>query len=322
MSHRTKHESSAFRQQDVEEIMAELQLENDDLVRAFVELRLPSSHALRQRVRTITNIEKAKRMGNAGVSYPERMLPFLRRLVLRASAVAAILLVAVLLLIATVPSVRAAFDHIMQQRFGLVLVEPTQEVTTATDPTETELEEGEILIEVTIPPISLEEVQGQIPFTIPLPTILPEGLELWAARVGAGPHGENMDEDGNRIVIEPPVQVILHFKPDEENRPQYHPEATLGLEIFNQTNLAGGYAVQTGSEEEVEVNNNSAIFVQGAWITIEENEPTYSNSMIWDATADVAMLSWEANGFTYVLSGSYLGLSPEDYIRIAESVQP
>lgn len=317
MSHRTKLESGTFRQQAVGEIMAELQLENDKLVKALVDMRLPSSHALRQRVRTITNVERARRIGKASVSHPEQMLPFLRRLVLRASAVAAILLVAVVLLIATVPSVRASFDRIIQQRFGLVLVESTQEVMTAT---ETELEEGEILTEVTIPSISLEEVQGQVPFTIPMPTILPEGLEMWAARVGAGPHGESMDEDGNRIVIEPPVKIILHFKPDEESRVRYHPEATLGLEIFDQIDLAGGYAIQTGNEKEVAVNNSSAVFVQGAWTKIEENEPLDSNSMIWDATADAAMLSWEANGFTYVLSGSYLGLSQEDYIRIAESV--
>ena len=318
MSHHTKLESGVFRQQAVEEIVAELQLENDELVRALVELRLPSSHALRQRVRAITKTEQATGIDKAGVSHPERMLPLLPRLALRAGAVTAILLVALLLLTATVPSVRAAVGRIMQQRFGLVLVEPALEVTTAT---ETELEEGEILTEVIIPPISLEEAQAQVPFTIPMPTILPEGFELWAARVGTGPYGESMDENGNRIAIEPPVKVILHFKPDEDSQIQYHPEATLGLDIFDRTDLAGGYAIQAGNEEEVEVNNNSAIFVQGAWIKIEENKPPDPNNMIWDATADAAMLSWEAGGFTYVLSGSHLGLAREDYIRIAESLR-
>lgn len=318
MSHHTKLESGVFRQQAAKEIVAELQLENDELVRALVELRLPPSHALRQRVRAITGIEQATGMDKTSVPHPERMLPWLPRLVLRAGAVTAILLVAVLLLIATVPFVRAAVDRIMQQRFGLVLVEPALEATTAT---ETELEEGEILTEVIIPHISLEEAQAQVPFTIPIPTILPEGFELWAARVGTGPHGESMDEDGNRIVIEPPVNVILHFRPDEDSQIRYHPEATLGLNIFDRTDLAGGYVIQAGIEEEVEVNNNSAIFVQGAWIKIEDNKPPDPNNMIWDATVDAAMLSWEANGFTYVLSGSHLGLMREDYIRVAESTR-
>ena len=318
MSHHTKLDSGAFRQQAVEEIVAELQLENDELVRALVELRLPSSRVLRQRVRAITDIEQATGVDKTNVPHPERMLPWLPRLVLRAGAVTAILLVAVLLLIATVPSVRAAVGRIMQQRFGLVLVEPALEATTAT---ETELEEGEILTEVIIPPISLEEAQAQVPFTIPMPTILPEGFELWATRMGTGPHGESIDEDGNRIVIEPPVKVILHFKPDEDSQIRYHPEATIGLDIFDRTDLAGGYAIQAGNEEEVEVNNNRAIFVQGAWIKIEENKPPDPNNMVWAATVDAAMLSWEANGFTYVLSGSHLGLSREDYIRIAESIR-
>lgn len=315
MSHHKKHESGTFRQQAIEEIIAELQLENDGLVKTLVELRLPPSQTLQQRVRTIANTNQIRK---ADGIHQQRTLPWFPRIALRASIATVILLVTALLLITTVPSVRAAFGRIMQQRFGLVLVEPILEATTAT---ETELEEGEILTEGIIPPISLEEAQAQSPFTIPLPTILPEGFELWSARVGNGPHGESMDENGNKIVIEPPVKVILHFKPDEDNQIRYHPEATLGLDIFDQTNLAGGYAIQAGNEENVEVNSNSAIFVQGTWTKIEENKPPDPNNMIWDATADAAMISWEANGLTYVLSGSHLSLSQEDYIRIAESIR-
>jgi len=318
MFRHTKIESGVFRQQTVEEIMAELQLENDELVRVLVELRLPSSHALKQRVLAITDMEQAPEMDKVSMPHTGRMLPLLLRFALRAGAVTAILLVAVLLLIATVPSVRAAVGRIMQQRFGLVLVEPALEDTPAT---ETELEEGEKLTEVKVmPSISLEEAQAQVPFTIPMPTILPEGFDLWAARVGTGPHGESMDAEGTRIVIEPATQVILAFKPDEASQSRYHPEATLGLDILDRAGLSGGYAAPAGSEQEVEVSGNGAVFVKGAWIRPDENKPPSSDNIIWDDTADAGMLSWEANGFTYILSGSYLRLSREDYIRIAESV--
>lgn len=318
MSHHTKLESGGFRQQAVEEIVAELHLENDELVRVLVGLRPSPSQALRQRVRAITDMEQAKEMEKAGEPRRERILPLLPRLVLRASVVTAILLVAVFLLIAAVPSVRATFGRIMQQRFGLVLVEPVLETTSAIEPEAN----SEVLTEVkVIPPISLEEAQAQVPFTIPMPAILPEGFELWAARVGTGPHGESMDEDGNRIVTVPPIAVILHFKPDEDNQGRYHPEATLGLDIMDRIGLSGGYAAPAGSEQEVDVNGNSAVFVKGAWIRPDENKPPSPDNLIWDDAYDAAMLSWEANGLTYILSGSHLGLSQEDYIRIAESVR-
>jgi hypothetical protein len=309
--------TDTFRPQDAREIVAELQLQDSELVMALLEMRSPSSRALRQRVQTLTNTETVKGTRNADEPRRERMFSFLPRFVLRVGVVAALLLVAVLMMSAVVPSVRAALGRVMQQRFGLVLVEPTLEAIPAA---ETELEEGEGLTEEAIPPISLEEAQAQVPFTIPMPRLLPEGFAVWAARVGTGPHGESTDENGNRITMEPPIQVILHFKPDEEFQRQYHPDATLGLTILNQIGIEGGYTVPAGSEEEVEVNSNSAVFVRGAWVRPDESQPPPSDNINWDDMVDVVMLSWEADGFTYILHGYYLGLSQEDYIKIAESV--
>jgi hypothetical protein len=314
----TTSDTGAFRQLDVDEIVQELQLEDAALVQALVALRSRPRIALQQRVKAITETERLEHVEGVREALGGRVLPSLSHLALRAGAVAAVLFVAALLLLATVPSVRAAFGRMMQQRFGLVLVEPTPQAATISEP-----EEGSQgrLTEKIIPPISFAEAQAQVPFAIPLPTLLPEGFELWATRVGTGPHGESMDEDGNRISIEPPVQVILHFKPGESSEDRHHPEATLGLDIMDRTDLHGGYAVPAGSEADVEVNGNPAVFVRGAWVHLDESKPPSPDNMTWDDTADAVMLSWEADGFTYTLSGSHLGLTQEEYIRIAESIK-
>jgi hypothetical protein len=128
-----------------------------------------------------------------------------------------------------------------------------------------------------------------------------------------------MDEEGNIIAREPPIQIILTFKPDEANRHRYHPDATVSLTMFDQTAMDGGYGAPLGSAEEVEVNGNEAVFVKGIWVLVDESRPP-ANNTIWDETADAGMLSWEADGFTYILQVSHLRLLRENYIKIAESV--
>jgi hypothetical protein len=322
----TKHESDTFFRQGVEEIAAELQLEESGLARALVEMRPAASHALKQRIWRITEMEPVQGIGQAGRLHRGEILRFLPRFALRAGAVAAILLVAFFMLIAAVPSARAAVGRLIQQhfqqRFGLVFVDTTQETLplTETESSGTELEEGETLTEVAIPPLGLDEAQAQVAFTIPTPALLPEGFALWNTRVFTGPHGSSMDEAGNIIVIEPPVQIILYFKPDEANQRRYHPDATLSLTIFDRTAMEGGYGAPLGSAEEVEVNGNKAVFVRGIWEQVDESKPPSPDNITWDDTADSFMLSWEADGFTYVLQGHRLGLLREDFIRIAESV--
>lgn len=318
----TTHESDTFFRQGVEEILAELQLEESGLARALVEMRPSASHTLKQRIWRITEMEQIQEMDKTGRRHRGQILRFLPRLALRASAVATILLVAALMLIATVPSVRAAVSRLFQQRFGLVLVDTTQETLplTETESSGTELEEEETLSEVAIPPISLEEAQAQVPFTIPMPTLLPEGFTLWAARVGTGPHGTSMDEEGNIIANEPPIQIILAFKPDEANQHRYHPDATVSLTVFDQTVMDGGYGAPVGSAEEVTVSGNEAVFVKGTWELLDEVETPGAGNLIWDYSADTGILSWEADGFTYVLEVSHLGFSREGFIRVAESV--
>lgn len=131
------------------------------------------------------------------------------------------------------PAVRAAFGRMVQQRFGLVLVEHRHQGAEV------------YAVERNISPEGFEEAQAQVPFPIPLPTLLPEGFELWAIRVGSGAHGDSIDEQGNLITMTHPIQVILQFKPNESSKSKYRPNATIGLDIMDQIGLQGGYAAPT-----------------------------------------------------------------------------
>jgi hypothetical protein len=149
---------------------------------------------------------------------------------------------------------------------------------------------------VLIPPLTLQEAQKQVPFPIPMPSVLPEGLELWAVRVGDGPHAEIIDKDGNRVRIGAQIWIHLSFKPVDDS--VYDPSAALSLEIMDEPGQRPNFlAVQ----EEVVINGHPAIF-------------TFDNHR--------AMLLWQADDFTYTLRGYLLmKLSKEDYIRIAESIR-
>lgn len=319
MDHDRSTEAGTFRPLNLAEIVDELQLENGELAGALVDLRRLPSYALRQRVEMITARRQTETTG--AVSEPPRRPgpASWPRLALRVGAVAVVLVIAALLLIITVPPVRAAFERIMQQRFGLVLVLPEQIATKAMVPEGSPEMTAEV--EIIHPSLTVADVQTRVPFAIPVPKILPEGFEYWAVYLGTGPYAESMDADGNRIASKPSTQVVLVFKPDGEHQAHYHPDATLTLLIFDQTGMEGGYAVPAGSEQEVVVNGRPAVLVQGAWVKPNEEVAPSASEIAWDETYDAAMLSWEANGFTYTLSGSELALLPEEYIAIAESIR-
>jgi hypothetical protein len=73
----------------------------------------------------------------------------------------------------------------------------------------------------------------------------------------------------------------------------------------------GGYVLPSSAAQNVRVNGHAAVYAHGSWDEFRR----------WNGTADAALLSWEENGFTYVLSFSGLGLSRDDVIRIAASLR-
>jgi hypothetical protein len=73
----------------------------------------------------------------------------------------------------------------------------------------------------------------------------------------------------------------------------------------------GGYVLPSSAAQDVRVNGHTAVYAQGSWDEFQR----------WNRRADAALLSWDENAFTYVLSFSGLGLSRDDVIRIAESLR-
>lgn len=305
MFRRKKNDVNDFGQTDIEQMMAELQSDDVKMVTTLLSLRQEPGATLRRRVQEVTEMERNKQLPmDTPASRP--------RLALRLGAFAAVIVVAAVLLLATVPSVRAAIGRFFEQRFGLVVVEPA-ELTVPAVAAPDEDREVQVIEEV-IPPHTFEEIQAQTPFRIPLPALVPDELELSATYMsdyGARESAESNDE--------PVIVVVMIYKPTKAAA--HDPSASLSLNVLNRTGMEGGYAVAAGAEEVVTVNGAPAVYARGTWERPDENDPLDPAHMIWDADADAAMLSWEADGFTYTLQGYSLGLTREDYIQIAESVR-
>jgi hypothetical protein len=145
---------------------------------------------------------------------------------------------------------------------------------------------GPMIDERVLSPVSLAEAQRQVPFAIPQPTWLPEGLILKGAHVS------------------PPNWVNIFYGRTEGG------DAGFGIEITYGPR-EGVYLYPDAAKQPVMVNGQSAVCVQGAWNEQQE----------WNATADVAALEWSADGFTYRMGHSGLSLTCNDLIKIAESLR-
>lgn len=153
-------------------------------------------------------------------------------------------------------------------------------------------------------PISIEAAQRQVPFHILQPSWLPESLGFTGALVGRGPFGADAGESIEEAKAKAPIQVLLIY------RPTMNADANVTLQISD-GKLSGGYGFPRERMQDVIVNGKPAVYVKGSW-----NEKSE-----WNDQVDAANLSWEDSDFTYVLSQYQLGLSPDEMIRIAESIR-
>jgi hypothetical protein len=146
---------------------------------------------------------------------------------------------------------------------------------------------GPVVGEVRVaPPVNPVEAQQQLPFTIPQPQWLPEGLML---------KGANVD---------PPNWVRIFY--------QFSDEREGGLSLETQHGIReGGYFFPENAKQSVMVKGQPAVCVQGTW---NENGD-------WLAAADAGALEWLADGFFYHIGHAGLSLRCEDLIRIAESLR-
>jgi hypothetical protein len=137
-----------------------------------------------------------------------------------------------------------------------------------------------------LPAVSLEEAQKQVSFAIPQPKWLPDDLVLKGAHVN-------------------PPNWAQYFYGRTDGA-----EGGLGIEV-TQGASQSQYVFPETAKQPAKVNGQSAFCVQGSWNEKQE----------WISTADAGHLEWSANGFLYTIGHSGLGLTCNDLIKIAESLQ-
>lgn len=208
-------------------------------------------------------------------------------------------------LLAAVPPVQAAFTERLQQRFGLVLIDPqappptavslrvgstplaAAPLTTSRTPSTGLCTPGAMVVGCRIEKISVTEAQRRAAFTLRLPAWLPAGLRAENALV---------DPSGRA------VSIFLR-----------NPGAVDFVQLQQVQGLTGGgYAVDAARVQQVQVSGRPAAYAKGGWRTF---------GGVWDETINLAYLSWEADGVSYVLHDNGLGLDRETLIRIAESLR-
>jgi Domain of unknown function (DUF4367) len=136
-------------------------------------------------------------------------------------------------------------------------------------------------------PVSLEEARQRVDFSIPTPTWLPAGVVF-----------------RNAFVSSDNETVVLSY--------QLSGDPSKGLFIqIKKGQAAGGYVIPSSASQNVTVDGHPAVYAGGAW----------DSSGKWNGVANAGLLSWQDNGFTYVLSFSGLALTRADMIRIADSIR-
>jgi hypothetical protein len=155
--------------------------------------------------------------------------------------------------------------------------------------------------------MSQAEIQSRLPFALPIPGWLPEGLTY---------QGGSVAEDPSRKAC---VQAICSTStPIYEIVLNYHwadpAKGWLNLQIWS-GQPSGGYVFPQSAEQSVQVNGRAATYVLQTW----EASPQTGQMN----PGGLQALSWQdQNGFAYLLTTGDIDLSRQDLIRMAESIKP
>jgi len=199
---------------------------------------------------------------------------------LRRLTFAAALCMALIAALAISPNVRAAFNGLIVEIGGMIFFE-SEEPETLTTP----LPESQITL-VPEEILPLAEAQAKLPYTISLPTWIPDGFKMsTSVRISYFPGG-------------PPHASITWYGSD----PNFgNIELVISGRHVN-------WEVDTDSVDEVEVNGQPAALVAGTWS---------ADTGQWDNQSALT-LSWLKDDALYQLFSP--GASAEDLIRMAESI--
>lgn len=216
---------------------------------------------------------------------PPRKIQSLRRPL--AAGTAAFLALALLLML--VPAGRAAVRDV-GVRFGFMLVERAPQSTTVPPA-------GVAAPRATyLPQLTLDEARARSPFPLRLPTVLPEGLAVRGATLGApGP--------GGSLHVDPSISVYYATAAP--------PPAFAALTYsMAQGGTGAPTIVPTARAEEVVVRGQPALYAHGRWV-----------GGAWDPGANSALLTWAEDGYTFTLVADGAGTGVAELSAIAASIR-
>jgi hypothetical protein len=208
-------------------------------------------------------------------------------------------------LLAVSPQARAAVQQF--QKFAMILIgaQPVQNLDTQAasphnGPTPAAAEKRILLN------MSQTEIQSRLPFALPIPSWLPEGLTYQGGSVAEDPSGKACAQ-AICSTSTPIYDIVLSYGWANPAK------SGLNLQIWS-GQPGGGYVFPQSAEQTVQVNRRSATYILQTW----EADPQASQM----TPGGLQALYWQdQNGYTYLLMTGNLELSRQDMIRIAESVK-
>lgn len=217
---------------------------------------------------------------------PRRVQPLRHSLAVGTAAVFALALLVML-----VPAGRATARDV-GVRFGFVLVERAPQSTTVAT-------SSAIVVApraTYLPQLTLDEARARSPFRLRLPTVLPEGLAVRGAALGA-PGPADL----------PPVSPSISIYFATEVPPSAFAALTYHMA---QGEIGASTIVPAGRAEEVVVRGQPALYARGRWV-----------GGAWDPDANSALLTWAEDGYTFTLVADGAGTSVAELSAIAASIR-
>lgn len=257
---------------------------------AQLEEQLQTQFSQQRQRQSVRNQQVTPRLFNGSLLawlFPPRRLAF---------ALGTLILVVSLLL--TTPVARAT---LWDWLYGFGLVEETQ-LTGRTIPVETPAQPTDASA-----PLTLATIQQQAPFKVQPPTQLPAGLRFTGGFV---------------MPTATETSVTLAYHLTDEPAGGYPLDAPLLFVAISDGALPNRPLVAEGYQQAVIIGKNVGIYTHGDWQSDTPARPTDSQTgpLSWDPEADVAWLTWQADGLNYLLYAQGLGLTADDMAQIAESM--
>jgi hypothetical protein len=216
------------------------------------------------------------------------------------------LLILAAALLAVSPQARAAVQQ--YQKFAMILIgaQPIQSTNMQASPSKNGPTPGATEKRI-LPNMSQAEIQSRLPFALPVPGWLPEGLTYQGGLIVEDPSGKACGQ-ATCSTNTPIYDIVLTYGWEDPSK------SWLNLQIWS-GQPSGGYVFPQSAAQSVQVNGRAATYALQTWGADPQAGRMNPGGM--------QALSWQdQNGFTYLLTTESLELSRQDLIRMAESIKP